>query len=149
MVCLAHVGDFDAIAALNVEAHREFADRMSPDGWHGIQASVCAVEARAQSVRFLVMRDQGIMGGSIGYCPAGKGNPEIFPLDWAAVLLLAVTPTHCCRGIARERESFFGKIAVGWVKNPHATPLTPRCWRLHFGGRLAAPLFRAQLDCTG
>jgi len=32
MVCLAHVGDFDAIAALNVEAHREFADRMSPDG---------------------------------------------------------------------------------------------------------------------
>ncbi len=33
MVSLAKVGDFDAIADLNVEAYREFAVRMSPEGW--------------------------------------------------------------------------------------------------------------------
>lgn len=102
MVSLAKVGDFDASAALNVDAYREFASRMSPDGWRGMEASLRAVEARAQSTRFLVMREQGAIVGSIGYCPAGKGNPEIFSLDWAAVLLLAVAPTHRGRGIARE-----------------------------------------------
>ncbi|MGH7411844.1 MAG: GNAT family N-acetyltransferase [Candidatus Methylomirabilis sp.] len=101
MVSLATTGDFDAIAALNVEAYREFADRMSPDGWQKMEASLRAVETRAQSTRLHVMRDQGAIVGSVGYCPAGKGNPEIFPQDWAAVLLLAVAPAHRGRGIAR------------------------------------------------
>ena len=105
MVSLAQTSDFDAIADLNIEAYREFANRMSPDGWRGMEASLRAVEARAQSAQFLVVRDQGAIVGSVGYCPAGKGNPEIFPLDWAAVLLLAVAPTHRGRGIARELVS--------------------------------------------
>ena len=105
MVRLAQPSDFDSIAELNVAAYREFAHHMSPDGWRGMEASLRAVEARAQSARFLVMRDQGAVVGSVGYCPAGKGNPEIFPPDWAAVLLLAVAPTHRGRGIARELVS--------------------------------------------
>jgi ribosomal protein S18 acetylase RimI-like enzyme len=105
MVSLAKVGDFDAIAALNVEAYREFAGRMSPDGWRDMEASLRDVKARAQTARFLVMRDHGAIVGSVGYCPAGKGNPEIFSPDWAAVLLLAVSPTHRSRGIARELVS--------------------------------------------
>ena len=102
MVSPAQASDFEAIADLNVEAYREFANRMSPDGWRGMEASLRAVESRAQSARFLVMRDHGTIVGSVGYCPAGNGNPEIFPPDWAAVLLLAVSPTHRGRGIARE-----------------------------------------------
>lgn len=51
------------------------------------------------------MKDQGAIVGSVGYCPAGKGSPEIFPPDWAAVLLLAVAPTHRGRGIARTLVS--------------------------------------------
>jgi ribosomal protein S18 acetylase RimI-like enzyme len=105
MVSLANVSDFDAIADLNVEAYREFAGRMSPDGWRGMEASLLAVQVRAQSARFLVTRDQGIIVGSVGYCPAGKNDPEIFSPDWAAVLLLAVAPTHRSRGIARELVS--------------------------------------------
>lgn len=105
MVSLAKVSDFDAIADLNVEAYREFAGRMSPDRWRDMEASLRAVEARAQSARFLVMRNQGAIVGSVGYCPAGKGNPEIFSPDWAAVLLLAVSPTHRSRDIARELVS--------------------------------------------
>src|SRR4029077_1736603 len=105
MVGLARVSDLAAIADLNVEAYREFAARMSPDGWRDMEASLRAIEARAQSTRFLVMRDQRSIVGSVGYCPAGKGDPEIFSPDWAAVLLLAVSPTHRGRGIARELVS--------------------------------------------
>jgi ribosomal protein S18 acetylase RimI-like enzyme len=105
VVNLATAGDFDAIADLNVEAYREFAGRMSPDGWSGMEASLRAIDARAQSVQFLVMRDHGAIVGSVGYCPAGKGNPEIFPPDWAAVLLLAVSPAHRGRGVARTLVS--------------------------------------------
>jgi ribosomal protein S18 acetylase RimI-like enzyme len=68
-----------------------------------MEASVRAVEARAQSTRFFVVRDQGrTLVGSVGHCPAGKGNPDLFPSDWAAVLLIAVAPTHRGRGIARD-----------------------------------------------
>jgi len=105
MVSPAQVSDFPTIAALNVEAYREFADRMSPDGWRSMKSSLRAVEGRAQSTRFLVMRDRGTIVGSVGYCPAGNGNPEIFPPDWAAVLLLAVSPAHRGRGIARKLVS--------------------------------------------
>jgi ribosomal protein S18 acetylase RimI-like enzyme len=105
MVSPAHTGDFDSIAVLNVEAYREFADHMSPDNWRSMEASLRAVDARARSAQFLVMRDQGAVVGSVGYCLAGKGNPEIFPQDWAAVLLLAVAPTHRGRGIARTLVS--------------------------------------------
>lgn len=105
MISPATPSDFHAIADLNVAAYCEFAVHMSPDGWRGMETSLRAVEARAQSTRFLVMREQGEIVGSVGYCPAGKGNPEIFPPDWAGVLLLAVSPSHRGRGIARELVS--------------------------------------------
>lgn len=105
MVSLATAGDIDAIAALNLEAYREFADRMTPDNWQKMEASIRSVEARTRSTRFLVMRDQGAIVGSVGYCPAGKGNPEIFPQDWAGLLVLAVAPAHRGRGIAKTLVS--------------------------------------------
>ena len=105
MIRLAQPRDFDAIAALNVEAYREFADHMTRDNWQKMEASISSVESRARSTRFLTMWDRGIIVGSVGYCQAGKGNPEIFPPDWAAVLLLAVAPAHRGRGIARALVS--------------------------------------------
>lgn len=63
MVSPAQTSGFDAIADLNVEGYREFADHMSHDGWRGMEASLRAVEARAQSTRFLVTRDQETIVG--------------------------------------------------------------------------------------
>jgi ribosomal protein S18 acetylase RimI-like enzyme len=105
MISPATLNDFDAIADLNVAAYREFAVHMSPDGWRGMETNLRAVATRAQSTQFLVLREQGAIVGSVGYCPAGKGNPEIFPPDWAGLLLLAVAPSHRGRGIARELAS--------------------------------------------
>ena len=95
MISLATASDLDAIAALNVEAYREFADRMTPDGWQKMEASIRSIEARTRSTRFLVTRDQGAIVGSVGYCPTGKGNPKIFAQDWATVLVLAVERYRC------------------------------------------------------
>lgn len=105
MISLATSSDFGASVDLNVTAYREFATLMRPEGWRGMETSLRVVEARAQSTQFLVMREQGAIVGSVGYCPAGKGNPGFFPPDWAGVLHLAVSPTHRGRGIARELVS--------------------------------------------
>jgi ribosomal protein S18 acetylase RimI-like enzyme len=105
MVSPATTQDFAAIVSLNVEAYREFSAHMTPEHWRGMETSLRAVEARAQFTQFLVIRDSGAIVGSVGYCPAGKGNPEIFPPDWAAMLLLAVAPSHRRHGLARELAS--------------------------------------------
>ena len=78
---------------------------MTPDGWQKVEASIRSIEARTRSTRFLVMRDQGAIVGSVGYCPACKGDTEIFPQDWATALVLAVSPAHRGRGIARALVS--------------------------------------------
>jgi ribosomal protein S18 acetylase RimI-like enzyme len=101
MVTAASPSDFEAIALLNVEAYREFAERMNPDNWRTMEASVRAVEPRSRSTQFLVVRDGGTIVGSVGYCPEGRGDPEIFPPDWAGVILLAVPPVYRGRGIGR------------------------------------------------
>ena len=85
--CMRHVVtpaqacDYEEIAALNVAAYREFAGHMSPDDWLGMEANMCAVEIRAQTTRFFVVRDKGMMVGSAGYSPAGKGDLHIFPRE--------------------------------------------------------------------
>jgi ribosomal protein S18 acetylase RimI-like enzyme len=101
MVSLATSGDFATIATLNVEAYLEFADRMSADSWRKMEASVSAIEARSQSTQFLVVKDAGVIVGSVGYCQEGKGNPEVFPPDWAGLVLLAVAPSYRGRGIGQ------------------------------------------------
>ena len=105
MVSLATAGDINAFAALYVEAYREFADRMTLDNWQKMETCIRSSEARTRSTRFLLMRDQGAIGGSVEYCPAGKGDTEIFPQDWATALVLAVSPAHRGRGIARALVS--------------------------------------------
>ncbi len=92
MISLATASDLDAIAALNVEAYWEFADRMTPDNWQKMEASIRSIEARTRSTRFLVTRDQRAIVGSVGYCHTGKGNPKIY---WATVLVLAVERYRC------------------------------------------------------
>lgn len=105
MVSPATTDDVDAIPALNVAAYQEFADRMRPEHWDTMKANIRTVESRASSTQFLVVREQGRTGGSVGYCPAGKGNPEIFPSNWAAIVLLAVAPSARGRGIGRALVS--------------------------------------------
>lgn len=94
--------DLDAIAELNVAAYEEFSHHMTSDGWLSMKGAVESVETRFDTARFLVIRGANELLGSVAYCPAGNGNPAIFPPDWAAVLLLAVSPEGRGQGIGKR-----------------------------------------------
>ena len=96
--------DFTAIAAVNLDAYQEFSDRMTDDGWKGMQANLGNVQSVAGRSRFLVVRSGGGIVGSVAYCPSGKSVDPI-PLGWASILLLAVRPDHRGCGIGRALTS--------------------------------------------
>ena len=98
----ATADDLPAIAKLNVDAYREFADAMTAEGWRSMEASLRAVEARAHLARFVVVRDSDAIIGSVAYSPQGQGSADFFPPHWAAILSLAVSPAHRGRDIARS-----------------------------------------------
>jgi ribosomal protein S18 acetylase RimI-like enzyme len=97
----AEAADFPAIAALNIEAYREFAGTMSAENWQAMQESLGAVEDRAEVAQFLVTKDRGAIVGSVAYCPPGEYEPQVFPPDWAGLYLLSVAPAQRGRGIGR------------------------------------------------
>src|SRR5262249_3404838 len=88
--------DFEAIGALNVEAYREFAGHMSPEGWRGMEASLRAVEARAQSAQFLVMRSKGQSQARSDIARRAEGTQRFFhnigqpSFSWRFLQLIAV-----------------------------------------------------------
>ncbi len=129
MIDRANERDFTAIAALNAAAFVEFADRLSPEGWRGMEARVRDIAGRAASSQFFVARTQGAIVGSVAYCPPGKSEPELFPADWAGLFLLAVAPGHRGRGIARalvsrciESARADAARAIGLVTSELMTP---------------------------
>lgn len=96
----ARKADLPAIATLNVAAYAEFEQRMTPEGWAGMAASVAAVETVAGRASFLLVRDGGEIAASVAYVPPGCSDVP-FPAAWASVLLLAVSPRCKGRGLAR------------------------------------------------
>lgn len=102
---LATLEDLDSIAALNVAAYQEFSDRMTTDGWLSMRNAVQSVRERFHIAQFLVIRESDRLRGSVAYCPPGNGDLEIFPPDWAAMLLLAVAPEFRGRGIGKDLAS--------------------------------------------
>ncbi len=101
MIEIATSEDFDAIAALNVSAYAEFAPKLAPGGWEVMQKNLQNIAERSRVAQFMVCRTGGDLVGSVGYCPAGNGDPSIFRPDMAAVLLLAVHPHHRGKGLAK------------------------------------------------
>src|SRR5262245_39099086 len=93
--------DFEAIADLNVAAYAEFASRLRPGSWEAMQKNLRNIPARSEVAEFMVYRLGNDIVGSVAYCPAGRGDPIIFKPDMASILLLAVSPIHRGKGIAK------------------------------------------------
>ncbi|HEY9698782.1 MAG TPA: N-acetyltransferase [Trichocoleus sp.] len=101
MIETATIEDFEAIAALNVMAYAEFASYLPPGSWGIMQKNLQNIKARAEVAEFMICHSGNDIIGSVAYCPAGKGDPAIFKLDTASILLLAVHPQHRGKGIAK------------------------------------------------
>src|SRR5438067_9301127 len=67
-----------------------------------MRGNLTAVAAVGERAEFWVARDAGRLVGSVAYCPAGRADPAVFPADWAALLLLAVSPDARGRGLGRR-----------------------------------------------
>lgn len=101
MIETATIEDFEAIADLNVVAYAEFASYLSPGAWKIMQKNLRNIQARAEVAEFMICHSGDDIIGSVAYCPAGKGDPEIFESGVASILLLAVHPQHRGKGIAK------------------------------------------------
>ena len=124
MIEKATNADGEAIADLNVRAYAEFAPLLAPGVWEGMQKNLTNIAERARSAQFLVIRGEGKVIGSVGYGPAGGGDPEFFAAGMASVVLLAVAPEHRGQGLARklitaciERARADGADSIGLFTN--------------------------------
>ena len=96
----ATASDFEKIADLNVRCYEEFALALAPGSWAIMQKNLRNISERAERSQFLLLRSGDQVVGSVGYCPAGSGDPAIFKPEMASVILLAVDPAYRGRGIA-------------------------------------------------
>ncbi len=121
MVEAATNEDFGAIADLNVAAFAQFEPSLAPASWQDMLQNLRNVDERAHSTEFFVCRKGREIVGSVGYCPAGKSNPNIFGPDMASVVLLVVHPQYRGNGlgkmltaacIARARQDGAGAIGL-------------------------------------
>nr|WP_242032867.1 GNAT family N-acetyltransferase [Oscillatoria sp. FACHB-1406] len=100
MIQTAKIEQFPAIAQLNIEAYRQYSDRLSPENRTTLQTNLRSVEKVAERAVFLIAMLSDELVASVAYCSSGNSLAPI-PSDWASVLLLAVSPHHRRQGIAR------------------------------------------------
>ena len=97
----ATAADVLAIAELNVAAYREFAKRLGPSAWQAMEKNLRGVARLTGWAKFLVVRTQRGLAGSVGYCPPGRSDAAVFEPQWASIVLLAVSPRHRRHGVGR------------------------------------------------
>jgi ribosomal protein S18 acetylase RimI-like enzyme len=93
--------EYDEVAALSVEAWREFAPALTAEDWATIETSLLNVEKRAGQGSMIVAEQGGKLAGAVGYFAPGTPRHERFPGEWALVIMLAVRPSHRGRGIGK------------------------------------------------
>ena len=92
---------FEAIAALNIAAYREFSKGLTDETWTRMRSNLSAIDKVSERAVFLIVPIDGKLAGSVAYCPPGNSLDPI-PSDWASILLLAVSPDDRGDGIGRE-----------------------------------------------
>lgn len=93
--------DFEEIAHISVEAYRQYAQALTTEHWRKMQATLTNVANINKLASFIIAEENSNILGSIAYYTPGKSNPNIFPIEWASIRLLAVLPTHQGNGIGK------------------------------------------------
>lgn len=93
--------DFNEIAHISVEAYQQYGEALTPENWSKMQATLTNVSNTANLASLIVAEENNYILGSIAYYAPGKSNPNIFPVEWSSIRLLAVTPAHQRKGIGK------------------------------------------------
>ena len=93
--------DFKQIARISVEAYRQYAEALAPENWNKMQTTLTNVANTANLASLIVAEEDNNILGSIAYYAPGKSNPNIFPVEWASIRLLAVAPAYQGKGIGK------------------------------------------------
>jgi GNAT superfamily N-acetyltransferase len=92
--------EYGEVGNLTVEAYREYVSETTADFWHQYEAILRDTAARAQESTILVAEIEGQLAGSVALSSPGTPGRH-WPDDWAGIRVLAVSPDHRRRGVAR------------------------------------------------
>jgi ribosomal protein S18 acetylase RimI-like enzyme len=98
----ALIQDFEEVAAIAVEAYREYSHALTPDNWHTMQTNLSNVAAIAKQGKVMVAELSRELVGSVGYCPPGHSDSLFFQPEWASIRMLAVLPQYRGQGISQQ-----------------------------------------------
>lgn len=93
--------EFDEIANLTLEAHREYDEVLAPEEWEKMQTGIAKVKGWHGECEVIVAEADGSLAGSVAYFAPGTSRVKHFPQDWASIRLLAVHPAHRGQRIGR------------------------------------------------
>lgn len=105
--------EYDEVGRLMVEAYRQYKPAFPSQFWDDYNAELLDVAARAETAVILVAEEAGAIVGAIALHPPTESDSH-WPNDWAGVRVLAVSPLHRRKGIARILMDECARRARGW-----------------------------------
>jgi ribosomal protein S18 acetylase RimI-like enzyme len=94
--------EFHELAALNIEAYREYSNALTSDNWQIMQASLSNVAKLAEQGQSIVAQHEHRLVGAVVYCPPGTSDSRLFQPEWASLRLLSVLPQYRGQGIGPQ-----------------------------------------------
>jgi ribosomal protein S18 acetylase RimI-like enzyme len=94
--------DFDSINILCVEAYQEFEMVVGPDNWQRMRDALSHASDLAASSELIVAENSHCLLGVVAYIPPGMSDGDVIPREWAAIRMLAVSPSCRGKGIGRK-----------------------------------------------
>lgn len=97
----ADPAEAEAIAALVVDAYRDYQPGLSTENWQTMQTGLARAAGRIEHAVHIVVEIAGTLAGYVAYFPPGYSSTTLYEAEWASFRLLAVAPAHRGRGLAR------------------------------------------------
>lgn len=138
------VTDTEALNALGVAAFEQFADAY--EDWPGFRAKISAMSTLVSVGEVVVASCGANIVGAVAYIGPHKPKSDFFPVDWAIMRMLVVSPDARGQGIGRslaqaciERAQRDHAQVLGLHTSPIMSVAMPMYLRMGFTHERDAP----------